>query len=547
MNKFFSLLFLSFVLTAYTGAQVKPPVKYWVKLKDKNGTPFSINDPSKYLSQKSIQRRTTYNLKVDETDLPVISSYITGVDTIKNVNVIYASRWLNGLVISIDSAPVAQAALAKIKSLSFVADTDRVKRYRHDDKGEHVDLNELQGNRMAETTHGGFHYGGAAAQVKQLGVDCLHEKGYRGQGITIAVCDAGFQSVNTSPIFDSLRISGRLKGTRNFVNSSADVYYSSLHGTYVLSTMAGINGNAVVGTAPLADYWLFMTEDVYTETLIEEYNWVRAAEYADSIGVDIITTSLGYTDFPDLPFQSHSYQTLNGRIAPMSIANTMAARKGIFVATAAGNGGGSSWSRIGVPADADSICAVGAVDTSGNYASFSSTGPTIDGRIKPEVVACGADTYVCSDGCFRGNGTSFATPVLAGAVACFWQSNKTLSNIQVLNEIKKKGKNSSSPNNFVGWGVPVLCSVPKPLPDLDFDFTAYYDPDSRMVLIHINRSTYDYITIDIVDLLGHKLLSASADKKATIVTLDGSLLSSAVYLVRVKTSKGEKVVKMLKQ
>ncbi len=435
--------------------------KYWVRLKDKTGTPYTISNPSAFLTSKSILRRTTYNIPVDASDLPVNPSYVSQIAGVTNVTVLFCSKWLNGVVISVPTRSQAVTALATIKTFSFVLDTTKVKKYNPNIK-EPVNTNpqtEVPFARTSSETSGGYNYGGSYWQNKQVNVTCLHDMGFRGQGITIGVMDAGFANVDTYNVFDSLRNRVGILGTRNFADGGTNVYLGSTHGTAVLSCMAGNKPGRTLGSAPLANFWLFRTEEG-GETLSEEYNWVRAAEFGDSVGVDMFTTSLGYTDF-DYPEMNHTYSTLTGRKAPMSIAANMAARKGIFVLNAAGNEGAGSWHYVSVPGDADSICTVGAIDSLELVPAFSSVGPTADGRIKPELVARGVGAWIC-DGSFDGypgNGTSFATPILAGAVACFWQAHRSYNNIQILDTLKKGANNHCSPNNSRGWGLPKMCPV----------------------------------------------------------------------------------------
>ncbi|MCC6372483.1 MAG: S8 family peptidase, partial [Bacteroidia bacterium] len=264
-------------------------------------------------------------------------------------------------------------------------------------------------------------------------------------------------------------------------------------------------------------------------------NWIRGAEFADSVGVDMLTTSLGYTEF-DIPSQNHNYGMLNGRTAPMSIAATMAARKGIFVLNAAGNDGDKPWHYVGVPADADSICTVGAVDTVGRYAPFSSVGPTADGRIKPDLVATGWGAWICDQStiCYPGNGTSFATPILAGAVACFWQFKRELNNIQLLNEIKSRSSNAAAPNNKIGWGIPKLCRR-----NDDLDFKVAYNPNTSILSIALSESLFGFVKLKVYDMQGKLLISKDIDVNATKILLNTTIAAEGLYLVTLETSKGK--------
>ena len=551
--KFFSgfLLFSFLFLSVSNYAQVK----YWVRLNNKTGTPFSVNNPSAFLSQKAITRRSFHNIAIDTKDLPVSPNYINLIDNVANVTVLYASKWLNGLVVSVPSS--SSTALNTINSFSFVLGTGQVNSYKIKiPKLNEPPIDNSQTNLKTtlSNTLSGFNYGGSYWQNKQLNLDCLHNKGYRGKGVTIAVLDAGFYNVDINPLFDSLRAYGRIIGTRDFVNGGTSVYEDNYHGMSVLSCMAANKPGVILGSAPDSFYWLLRTEDVNFETISEEYNWIRGAEFADSVGADILTTSLGYTQF-DNSTQNHNYSTLNGKTAPMSIAATIAARKGLFVLNSAGNEGGGSWQYIGVPADADSVCTVGAVDSLGIVANFSSTGPTFDGRIKPDLVARGVGAWVSfSNGqCGPGNGTSFATPILAGAIACFWQSHSNYNNIKLLDTLKKIASNAINPNNSIGWGITNMCTIPVGIENQSFnsadniDFIISPNPHNNKFIININsRITYPFF-INLSDLTGKILISQQIKSTHNIIELDTHELDDGVYFLSLKSEKGYKIHKIIKQ
>lgn len=491
-NSGFILILFAFSISVFFSA-TPPQRKYWIKFTDKIGTPYSVSTPSAFLTQRSIQRRLNQNISINTSDLPVTPAYISQLNTIPHLNVLYASKWLNGAVAAIDSGYFSQA-LSSVKSFSFVSDTIRVKKFRLDYNRD-VAMSGLKSSQDNSVTSSCvYNYGGSLNQIRQLNIDCMHQSGYRGQGMVITVLDVGFDGVDSNPVFDSLRNENRILGVRDFVNGLTGSYAGGLHGCYVLSLMAGNYPGIAIGGAPKASYWLLKTEDGPSETISEEYNWIRGAEFADSVGADILTTSLGYTTF-DLSFQDHSYSTLNGRTAPMSIVATMAARKGMFVLNAAGNEGGGDWKYIGVPADADSICTVGAVDTLGKIGIFSSYGPTSDGRIKPDLSACGVSSWVCpkTPACFPGNGTSFATPMLAGAVACFWQAHPGYKCKQVLDTLKKYASNFSHPDNRVGWGIPFLPCERKCNPQTSFIYSIENDGVVKFLSLNkCNASEYSY-------------------------------------------------------
>jgi len=545
-----NIRFLSLALFISLTTQIKAadPVRYWIKFKDKSGTPFSISKPSEFLGNTAIERRSRYNIAIDVTDLPVNPEYIKTVEAVQNVRVVYALRWLNGVVIQLDSLPLAASALNIINSFSFVEGNNQVRRFHVSEGKRDLDYktpspsSQLREQQTTSTTAlSTYNYGRSGSQMRQMQLNCLHEKGFRGQGMTIAVLDAGFRFVNTNPVFDSLRAQGGILGTRDFVAGDNDVYKDNTgtHGSMVLSCLAANKPGSIHGTAPKANYWLLTTE-APAEYLTEEYNWIRGAEFADSVGADILTTSLGYTEFDD-PSMNHTYATLNGRTAPMSIAATMAARKGLFVLNAAGNERANPWRFIGVPADADSICTVGAIDSLYREAAFSSVGPTADGRIKPDFVAIGAGSWVSQvyNESFPANGTSFATPILAGAVACFWQANRQLSNMDIMRELRYRGHNAASPNNTIGWGVPQLCSAG------DLDFNVYLNKELQQLdIVYVND--FKVGAVEVTDMNGKILFTSpvkSGDRKFSLSTNN---FADGVYIVRLKTSKGTNVRKIIK-
>jgi subtilisin family serine protease len=283
----------------------------------------------------------------------------------------------------------------------------------------------------------------------------MHDAGFRGEGMQIAVFDAGFPGVDQISALQPLFQEQRLASTRNFVDGGTRVYQRSSHGTNCLAAMAGNQSGFYIGSAPKATFHLCLTEDVASEHPIEEANWLAAAEYADSAGVDIISSSLGYTTF-DAPSKSYTYADMNGRTAISSRAATMAARVGILVVNAAGNEGDDPWRYISAPADADSIISVGAVDSLGNRAPFSSYGPSSDGRIKPTISAMGLAAAVLAPNgtAFRGNGTSYACPILAGMAAGFWQANPTLTAQQVIAALTGTAAQATAPTPALGYGIP---------------------------------------------------------------------------------------------
>jgi serine protease AprX len=547
-----TIVFLIVGLLFTVNSTTSQNTKYWVKFKDKAGTPYLTSNPNAFLSAKAINRRVFYSIPFDETDLPVTPAYISQIDNITDVTVLYASKWLNGVVVSIPNAALSSALLT-ISSKPFVLDNAvAVSRYALNKLEEYAvdEVKQSQALRPASTSS--FNMGRSYWQNKQVNVTCLHEQGYRGQYMTIAVMDIGFNSVDTNPLFDSLRNRNGILGTRDFVSGGNSVYEDPSHGAHVLSCMAAIKPGLIMGSAPRADYWLLRTEEGGSETISEEYNWVRGAEFADSVGADILTTSLGYTMF-DNSTQNHTYATLNGKTAPMSIAATMAARKGMFVLNAAGNEGGGGWNYVSVPADADSICTVGAIDTLGSVAGFSGVGPTADGRKKPDLVARGVGTWIgdVNGNCFAGNGTSFSTPVLAGAVACFWQGRRHHNNMTILQLLKSTASNVSNPDNSRGWGIPDVCSIPISIESFGAnkftdDFIVSPNPFNNIITVDVYNKNAKFVSLQIVDVVGKVYKQFNELPANSSIVVNTSDFANGIYFLQVQTTAGLKTKKIIK-
>lgn len=454
------LLLLAFISITFSELSAQTAMKYWVQFTDKGNNPYSLSNPSAYLSNRAIQRRLNQNIPIDSLDLPVTPMYVQGVAS-TGVVILAQSKWLNGVVVFTSDTN----ALNTIAALPYVVDTTFVGlRITNPDpeffKNETFSADQSNVQRTGNVESTILSYGQAFDQANQVGAVCLHNAGYTGEGMVIAVIDAGFRDVNIHPMFDSLNMNGQILGTWDFVTNDTSVYEDNVHGAMVLSCMGGNISGTHVGTAPHADYWLLRSEEAATEYIVEEYLWSSAAEYADSVGADLINSSLGYTQFDD-PQQNHTYADMNGDIAPSTRAADYAATRGMVVVNSAGNSGQSSWYFIGAPADADSILAVGAVDVNGTIAGFSSHGPTSDGQIKPDACARGENASIVDINATvtNGNGTSFASPVLCGAVACLWQAHPTQTGQAIVNTVRQAGSMYATPDSSYGYGIPDLCAA----------------------------------------------------------------------------------------
>ena len=299
-------------------------------------------------------------------------------------------------------------------------------------------------------------------QITSLNLQELHKKGHFGKDIHVAILDGGFSNVDKIEAFHHLRSTNRVLGTWDFASNENEVYGDGEHGTMVLGCMAGFVENKFLGTAPLASYWLFRTEDGATETVVEEYNWISAAEFADSAGVDIINSSLGYTTF-DKGIGSYSYEDMNGKTAIISRGADKAVEKGIFVVNSAGNSGNDKWKYIGAPADAEKVFSIGAITKTKERARFSSFGPTSDGRIKPNVCALGYNSAVINSAgsVTEASGTSFSGPIICGAIACLMNKHRFTRPEKLMNAVQQSGSNSGKPSNDLGYGIPDFLKASK--------------------------------------------------------------------------------------
>lgn len=411
---------------------------------DKIGTPYSISSPEEFLTAKSIQRRTKQGIAIDNIDLPVNPAYVTGVKA-TGVNVFYQTRWMNGVLVQGD-----ESLITNIEALSFV---DRVELVA---PGVKLIPNGRYASKL--DMHDEEDLGSAtAAQLSLIGLDEMHSDNKRGEGILIAVFDAGFLGVNTASAFEDFRSNNQvdLSLSFDFVSNQSNVFQYHDHGTRVFSTMAAYQEGVFVGGTLNANYQLYITEDVATEHRIEEYNWLFAAERADSLGVDIITSSLGYNTF-DPPSISYTQADMDGATAVITKAAQTAFERGMVIVSSAGNDGASAWGIITAPSDGEDVLAIGNVNYLGTRSAGSSKGPTTDGRIKPDVMAMGTSTSVInsSGNLTASSGTSLAAPFVASVVAGVWQKYPDLTNKELIDAVRASSSQGANPDNLMGYGIP---------------------------------------------------------------------------------------------
>lgn len=423
----------------------------WVYFNDKPDAAYYLANPLQMLSQRALDRRTAQGIALDNTDVPIAQTYIDQVTASTGITVMAKSKWLNALHVRGTQANIQ--LLSGLLFVSHIQFANASLNSRHSNTIQKTTVIQPVNKQLEVLTD--FNYGGSSNQIQMLNGHLLHQQNYTGQGKIVAIMDGGFPGVNTASPFQRLRDNNLILGGYNFPDRNTSIYTRNSHGTSVLSCMAGYVDNQLVGTAPDAQYYLFITEDTYSENPVEESYWVEAAEMADSLGVDVINTSLGYFEY-DNPDYRFSYSDMNGIKTFAARGADKAFSKGMICVTSAGNSGNSANPHIATPADAITTLTVGAVDASENYVSFSSIGPSFDGRVKPDVCAKGLSATVSntSGGITTASGTSFSSPIMAGMVATFWSAVPNMTNAQIVQFVKESADIYASPTIYKGYGVP---------------------------------------------------------------------------------------------
>lgn len=511
--------------------------RYFVTFKDKANSSYSITAPQQFLSQKSINRRIKENFLTNEEDLPVSASY---VQLVKNTGakVYFSSRWFNGVLVQTNAAVISLVAgLSCVSKVELVAPGSRLAgRMKANQKFDQTQAANLQ-NQL---------------QLEMIGLNKMQADGFRGEGIDIAIFDGPFNGVDTLTSFKAIYKENRLKDVFNFVANSSDIYtdHSDVpHGTWVLSIMAGNIPGAYLGGAFKANFFLYQTEDVSSEYRVEEYNWLFAAERADSAGVDVINSSLGYSQFDDASMD-YAYSDLDGKTSVISRAARKAFERGMSVVISAGNEGNTSWQYITPPADAKGIIACGGVSSSLARVSFSSIGPTADGRIKPDVsgLALFAPVITSSGDIYGGTGTSFSTPQVTCLVVGLRQAFPDASSAEIYSRVVYSASQSSHPDNLLGYGIPDY-EAAKSLTDFTDEFEVYPNPASDLVKIIFKKPTGQNVKATLFTSIGQEVSESSIT-----VTWDNNpysinvfSLPSAVYFLRIQTDtsiRSQRIIKV---
>lgn len=516
--------------------------RYMVFFANKIGTPYSVASPEEFLSARSIERRINQGITIVEQDIPVVESYVTDVrNASTTIKVLYRSKWMNGILVECLASDVSIiSALPFVNAVEYVAPGVRPGARTRSSSGKFAEAAGL-----ALPTD---------AQISMIGLNDMHAEGYHGEGILIAIMDAGFPGADTISYFEHIFDENRFDAetSYDFVSGSSNVFKKNNHGTHVWSIMAGYKPGAFVGGAYKANYMLFITEYAPTEYRVEEYNWLFAVERADSAGVDVVNTSLGYSTF-DASSMNYSKSQMDGNTAVITRAANMAASKGIAVVVSAGNEGSNSWGIITAPADNEHVFTVGSVGVNGIKASTSSVGPTSDNRIKPDVVALGNPTsYVGQNGAIgSGTGTSYSSPLVASLVAGVWQKFPEFTVEQLFDRIRNHASQSGNPDNELGYGIPNFIDVVLGTEADAFTKKLHVFPNplgkENQLRVTIGDSSSPHpVIINLYDNAGRRLNVNMSQVAPGEFILDTSILNAGLYLMRCQQGKSVATKKFIK-
>jgi len=512
---------------------------YRIYFRDKGENNTGNYSPSDILSERALERRKKYNVAVpDIRDIPVSAQYINEIISL-GFTLHCSSKWMNTALFKINEAIDEQQLLV----LPFVSDVKLVRR----PEGKSRFTRKLDfGVEADDKLLPGFH-------IAMLNGSSFHPSGYNGRGILIAVPDGGFLNTDRISSLDDLRQRKGIKYTYDFVRNDPFVYGYHTHGTAVMSILAGQLPGILEGTAPGADYMLFRTEDTESESAAEEDFWIAAAEFADSAGADIITSSLGYFHFDDSSLD-YSFSDIDGNTAFITKAADIAASKGIMIFSSAGNERSNEWLRIIAPSDGDGVICVGAVDNNKLVSYFSSAGPSSDGRVKPDNVALGVNVIVQTsiNEINRSSGTSFSCPVLSGMAACIMQAVADATPNEMIDVFHRSADRFLIPDSLYGYGIPDMAKVLSLLQDIHLreqpgETLARPNPTTGIIEI-LFREPPDDVMIEIYSASGIMVCRKKYKEYAgrNLAISDLSNHRQGIYFVRLITDNGTYLHKIIK-
>ncbi|MGB6267590.1 MAG: S8 family serine peptidase [Olleya sp.] len=541
---------LLFIVLIYSSISISQE-HAWVYLIDKPNSASALANPISILTQNALDRKAAHNVAIDFRDVPVDENYISTIKSQPGISVMAKSKWFNALHVIGTQTDINALTTLTVNGVTIVNTidfADNSLNTRTSQTTQNQDKHELEASLTT------FIYGSSANQIEMFNGDLLHQhvNSYTGTDMVVAVLDAGFPDVDTMNGFQRLRDASGILGGYDFVDRNTDVYayQGNSHGTWVLSDMAGFVQDQFVGTAPDAKYYLFRTENAASETPLEESLWVEAAERADSLGVHVINSSLGYTTFDNSNY-SYTPAEMDGNTAYISKGANIAHEKGILVVNSAGNYGNGSWQVVGAPADAAGVFSIGAVKADGTYASFSSQGSSAQPTQKPDVVAQGQASFVIlnNDVISTLNGTSFSSPIMAGGIVCLWQALPSFSNAEIMQLVRESASQYNAPDNLLGYGIPDLSlALAQGLSIVEFQnentiLKVFPNPVENQLTIQI-PSQFEEAQVRIYDILGKKVM----DTKVTAINQDinTSTLSKGVYLVKIEAEGFSAIKKIIK-
>lgn len=535
-NKYILFFLLFIPLFSFADSNLQ---KFIVYFKDK---PSNVHIES-FFSAKAMEKRKQHQLPFDFRDYPIQSSYLEQLKQ-QGMKVLTVSNWLNAAVVE------TSAHLKFLRKIPFVSDVVPIPNTHGSSIADVQNVETCEEIQDFEDA-----YVNSFAQFHMLNGEYLHEQGFNGEDMTIAICDAGFQNANVNPAFSALFSENRVLGTYDYVNGDSTVFEPTVHyhGSNCLSFIAGKKDNQYMGTSTRSKFYLFQTEYEPTERLQEEFNLAVALERCSQLGVDVASISLGYLNVFDVPSENHDTSDMRKNNTPAAKAVNIAASKGILVVVAAGNEGAHPWKYITTPADADSAFAIGAVDINGAVASFSSYGMPNDTRVKPNVAAIGKGAYyINSSGNVvgGGNGTSYATPVIAGLSACLWQAFPSKTAWEIKTAIEQSASQYLTPDDRIGYGIPDFKKAYSILAAASFvsdaqlekDFQIYPNPFQRHIIIN-NQGNARIQSVQLFNQIGQTVYQQNSPATPA-VELDA--LPNGMYLIHIATDKGLLIKKLIK-